>query len=128
MQASRAVAALRSSPSSGGPRSAGMATATAGGPGKKKPCGVRAGVRRAGRDGAVGDAGAVPEVAAPDLAVDEADRFLHRPLFRHAPAAEKKAVTLRDAGVEPPGIERNREEVLAAMNVLKRESAKKMNA
>lgn len=25
---------------------------------------------------------------------------------------EKKAVTLRDAGVEPPGIERTREEIL----------------
>ncbi|KAK3119049.1 hypothetical protein QOZ80_9BG0712840 [Eleusine coracana subsp. coracana] len=67
---------------------------------------------------------AVPEVAAPDLAVDEAERFLRSSLFRRAarvvlgdaaapgPVAEKKAVTLKDAGVEPPGIERTREEVL----------------
>ncbi|CAL4987833.1 unnamed protein product [Urochloa decumbens] len=48
---------------------------------------------------------ALPEVAAPDLAVDEADRFRRR---------EKKAVTLKDAGVEPPGIERTREEVLGS--------------
>ncbi|CAN6372174.1 unnamed protein product [Urochloa humidicola] len=68
---------------------------------------------------------ALPEVAAPELAVDEADRFRRRSLFRRVarivgdgrfqaagPVAEKKAVTLKDAGVEPPGIERSREEVL----------------
>lgn len=72
---------------------------------------------------------AVPEVAAPDLAVDETERFLGRSFFRRAarlvqggddaaaaasPVAKekKKAVTLRDAGVEPPGIERTREEIL----------------
>ncbi|KAF8694256.1 hypothetical protein HU200_038394 [Digitaria exilis] len=79
----------------------------------------------------------VPEVAAPDLAVDEAERLRRRSLFRriarfaddrfipagpvaynhHTPgprslSSEKKAVTLKDAGVEPPGIERSREEVL----------------
>ncbi|CAL5017798.1 unnamed protein product [Urochloa decumbens] len=83
----------------------------------------------------------VPEVAAPDLAVDEADRFLRGSLFRRvariaqddhrdpaAATAEKKAVTLKDAGVEPPGIQRSREEVLAAMNIFKRDSANKMNA
>ncbi|CAL4981042.1 unnamed protein product [Urochloa decumbens] len=70
---------------------------------------------------------ALPEVAAPDLAVDEADRFRRRSLFRRVarvagdgrfiaagPIAEKKAVTLKDAGVEPPGIERTREEVLGS--------------
>ncbi|TVT97259.1 hypothetical protein EJB05_57506, partial [Eragrostis curvula] len=65
---------------------------------------------------------AVPEFAAPELAVDEAERYLNRSLFRRAarvvqgeglaPVTAKKAVTLKDAGVEPPGIERTREEVL----------------
>ncbi|KAL6885614.1 hypothetical protein ACP4OV_010393 [Aristida adscensionis] len=169
MQASRgtaaAAAALRSSPSSGGPRSAGMATAataSAAGSGKTKPwaeyvpvCGalgatalsVTLGLGTARHELANAPnvrldkrkREAVPEVAAPDLTVDEADRFLRRSLFRrlasvaaqdrvHAPAAEKKAVTLKDAGVEPPGIERSREKVLAAMNVFKRESGNKMNA
>ncbi|CAD6256886.1 unnamed protein product [Miscanthus lutarioriparius] len=72
----------------------------------------------------------VPEVVAPELALDEAERFVDRSLFRKVahvqddrslaagvadPVAEyptKKAVTLKDVGVETPGIERSREGVL----------------
>ncbi|PUZ45079.1 hypothetical protein GQ55_8G191400 [Panicum hallii var. hallii] len=68
----------------------------------------------------------VPEVAAPDLALDEAERFVGRSLFRKVahvqddaslaagvadPVAEyptRKAVTLKDVGVETPGIEQGR--------------------
>ncbi|KAG8089919.1 hypothetical protein GUJ93_ZPchr0011g28834 [Zizania palustris] len=65
----------------------------------------------------------IPEVAAPDMALDEAERFVRGSLLRKVarvqddrslraglaadyPAAARKAVTLKDAGVEPPGIER----------------------
>ncbi|KAL6653089.1 hypothetical protein ACP70R_012014 [Stipagrostis hirtigluma subsp. patula] len=77
----------------------------------------------------------VPEVAAPDLAVDEADRFLAGSLVRKvarirgddraiaAVAEKKKVVTLKDAGVDPPGIEQSREEVLSTMNIFKRNTA-----
>ncbi|CAN6363070.1 unnamed protein product [Urochloa humidicola] len=72
----------------------------------------------------------VPEVAAPDLALDEAERFVGGSLFRKVahvqddrslatgvadPVADyptKKAVTLKDVGVETPGIEQSREGVL----------------
>ncbi|CAL4992894.1 unnamed protein product [Urochloa decumbens] len=72
----------------------------------------------------------VPEVAAPDLAVDEGERFVGKSLFRKVahvqddrslaagvadPVAEyptKKAVTLKDVGVETPGIEQSREGVI----------------
>ncbi|WVZ51412.1 hypothetical protein U9M48_002561 [Paspalum notatum var. saurae] len=68
----------------------------------------------------------VPEVAAPDLALDEAERFVGGSIFRKvahvqddrslaAGVAEyptKKAVTLKDVGVETPGIEQSREGVL----------------
>ncbi|XP_066342742.1 uncharacterized protein [Miscanthus floridulus] len=68
----------------------------------------------------------VPEVVAPELALDEAERFVDRSLFRKvahvqddrslaAGVAEyptKKAVTLKDVGVETPGIERSREGAL----------------
>ncbi|CAO2147109.1 unnamed protein product [Urochloa humidicola] len=72
----------------------------------------------------------VPEVAAPELAVDEGERFVGKSLFRKVahvqddrslgagvadPVAEyptKKAVTLKDVGVETPGIEQSREGVI----------------
>ncbi|NP_001142531.2 uncharacterized protein LOC100274774 [Zea mays] len=72
----------------------------------------------------------VPEVAAPELALDEAEQFVDRSLFRKVatvqddrslaagvadPVAEyptKKAVTLKDVGVETPGIEQGREGLL----------------
>ncbi|KAF8694201.1 hypothetical protein HU200_038328 [Digitaria exilis] len=72
----------------------------------------------------------VPEVAAPDLAVDEGERFVGGSLFRKVahvqddrslsagvadPVAEyptKKAVTLKDVGVETPGIEQSREGIV----------------
>ncbi|TKW01031.1 hypothetical protein SEVIR_8G150500v4 [Setaria viridis] len=72
----------------------------------------------------------VPEVAAPDLALDEGERFVGNSLFRKVahvqddrslaagvadPVAEyptKKAVTLKDVGVETPGIEQSREGVI----------------
>lgn len=72
----------------------------------------------------------VPEVAAPELALDEAEHFVDRSLFRKVanvqddrslaagvadPVAEyptKKAVTLKDVGVETPGIEQGREGLL----------------
>ncbi|CAL4987735.1 unnamed protein product [Urochloa decumbens] len=72
----------------------------------------------------------VPEVAAPDLAVDEGERFVGKSLFRKVahvqddrslaagvadPVTEypsKKAVTLKDVGVETPGIEQSREGVI----------------
>ncbi|RLM69257.1 uncharacterized protein C2845_PM17G09720 [Panicum miliaceum] len=72
----------------------------------------------------------VPEVAAPDLALDEAGRFVGRSFFRKVahvqddrslaagvadPVAEyptKKAVTLKDVGVETPGIEQGREGII----------------
>ncbi|KAL6890244.1 hypothetical protein ACP4OV_009007 [Aristida adscensionis] len=72
----------------------------------------------------------VAEVAAPDLAVDEAERFVGGSLFRKVahvqddrslaagvadPVADypgRKAVTLKDVGVDPPGIEQGREGVL----------------
>ncbi|KAJ1275722.1 hypothetical protein BS78_05G157700 [Paspalum vaginatum] len=72
----------------------------------------------------------VPEVAAPDVALGEAERFVGGSLFRKVahvqddrglaagvayPVAEyptKKAVTLKDVGVETPGIEPSREGVL----------------
>uniref|UniRef100_A0A0E0MFZ8 Uncharacterized protein n=1 Tax=Oryza punctata TaxID=4537 RepID=A0A0E0MFZ8_ORYPU len=76
---------------------------------------------------------AVPEVAAPDMALDEAERFVGGSLFRKVahvqddaslragvadPVAEypaRKAVTLKDAGVEPPGIEQGREGILEVL-------------
>uniref|UniRef100_A0A453PI95 Uncharacterized protein n=4 Tax=Triticinae TaxID=1648030 RepID=A0A453PI95_AEGTS len=74
---------------------------------------------------------AVPEVADPDLALDEAERFVGGSVFRKVahvqddrsltagvadPVADypaRKAVTLKDVGVDPPGIpEQSREGVL----------------
>ncbi|KAE8805334.1 hypothetical protein D1007_18570 [Hordeum vulgare] len=78
---------------------------------------------------------AVPEVADPDLALDEAERFVGGSMFRKVahvqddrslaagvadPVADypydptaRKAVTLKDVGVDPPGIpEQSREGVL----------------
>lgn len=76
----------------------------------------------------------VPEVAAPDMALDEAERFVGGSLFRKVahvqddaslragvaadPVAEypaRKAVTLKDAGVEPPGIEQGRKGILKVL-------------
>ncbi|KAL6654748.1 hypothetical protein ACP70R_008213 [Stipagrostis hirtigluma subsp. patula] len=72
----------------------------------------------------------VAEVAAPNVALDEAERFVGRSLFRKVahvqddrslaagvadPVAEyptRKAVTLKDVGVDSPGIEQGSEGVL----------------
>ncbi|PNT63541.1 uncharacterized protein LOC100828732 [Brachypodium distachyon] len=73
----------------------------------------------------------VPEVVDPDLALDEAERFVGSSLFRKVahvqddrsltagvadPVTEypvRKAVTLKDVGVDPPGIpEQSREGIL----------------
>ncbi|CAD6253712.1 unnamed protein product [Miscanthus lutarioriparius] len=72
----------------------------------------------------------VPEVAAPELALDEAERFVDRSLFRKVAHVQddrslaagvadpvtkyptKKAVTLKDVGVETPGIGQSKEGVL----------------
>ncbi|XP_062182906.1 uncharacterized protein LOC133887013 [Phragmites australis] len=72
----------------------------------------------------------VPEVAAPDLALEEAERFVGKSFFRKVahvqddrrlaagvadPVASyptKKAVTLKDVGVDTPEIEKGREGVL----------------
>lgn len=72
----------------------------------------------------------VPEVAAPDLALDEGERFVGNSLFRKVahvqddrslaagvadPVAEypaRKGVTLRDVGVDAPGIPQGKEGVL----------------
>ncbi|XP_040385029.1 uncharacterized protein LOC121055805 [Oryza brachyantha] len=88
---------------------------------------------------------AVPELSAPDMALDEAERFVRGSPFRKVahvqddrslragvaadpvaaadrPAA-RKAVTLKDAGVEPPGIERGREEILEVLGKKTRTAA-----
>ncbi|KAF0897065.1 hypothetical protein E2562_032387 [Oryza meyeriana var. granulata] len=71
----------------------------------------------------------VPEVAAPDMALDEAERFVGRSLFRKVAQVQddrslragvadypaRKAVTLKDAGVEPPGIEQGRKGILEVL-------------
>ncbi|KAK3119047.1 hypothetical protein QOZ80_9BG0712820 [Eleusine coracana subsp. coracana] len=73
----------------------------------------------------------VPEVAAPDLALDEAERFVGKSLFRKVAHVQddrslaaggvadpvtdypgRKAVTLKDVGVETPGIPQGKEGVL----------------
>ncbi|GJN04703.1 hypothetical protein PR202_ga22271 [Eleusine coracana subsp. coracana] len=73
----------------------------------------------------------VPEVAAPDLALDEAERFVGNSLFRKVAHVQddrslaaggvadpvkdypvRKAVTLKDVGVETPGIPQGKEGVL----------------
>uniref|UniRef100_A0A0A9A2F2 Uncharacterized protein n=1 Tax=Arundo donax TaxID=35708 RepID=A0A0A9A2F2_ARUDO len=64
-------------------------------------------------------------MAAPDVVLGDAERFVGRSLFRKVALVQqdaaaiayrpvKKAVTLKDAGVDPPGIEQSREEVLGS--------------
>ncbi|KAL6653090.1 hypothetical protein ACP70R_012015 [Stipagrostis hirtigluma subsp. patula] len=159
MHAARAAAARRAAQGDWRSRAAGVATAAASGPAKPKPwadyvpvygalgamaVSVTLGLGTARHELAHAPnvrldkkkRETVPEVAAPDLAVDEAERLLGRSLFRKVahiqedgralaagPLAEKKAVTLRDAGVDPPGIEKSREEVLSGMTTFKRNTA-----
>uniref|UniRef100_A0A0D9XSP2 Uncharacterized protein n=1 Tax=Leersia perrieri TaxID=77586 RepID=A0A0D9XSP2_9ORYZ len=162
--ASRAYSLLRAASSAIPSRSATTATATAA---KKKPAGDYVPVYVAlGMIGVAVSLGlatakqqlahapnvrldkkkreAVPEVAAPEMAIDEADRFVRGSLFRKVAhvqddaalragvvddpvaAAEyppaRKAVTLKDAGVEPPGIEKGREGILEVLGRKKHEA------